>query len=80
MTTIAVGSPPLPILSLTASPSSVTYSGTSLIAWSSTNATSCVTPWGSTATGGTYMTPTLTSSVNYLVSCTGSGGTGSRSV
>ena len=74
MTTIAVGSPPLPILSLTASPSSVTYSGTSLIAWSSTNATSCVTPWGSTATGGTYTTPALTGSVSYSVSCSGVGG------
>ena len=74
MTTIAVGSPPLPILSLTASPSSVTYSGTSLIVWSSTNATSCVTPWGSTATGGTYTTPALTGSVSYSVSCSGVGG------
>lgn len=71
---------PAPTLSISASPSSIAYSGTSLITWSSTVATSCSTPWGSTLTGGTYTTPALTSNMTYSISCTGTGGTATGSV
>ena len=51
-----------------------------MITWSSNNASTCITPWGSTATGGTYTTPVLTGSTSYSVSCSGVGGSVSGSV
>ncbi len=70
----------VPTVSVSASTGSIAYSGTSIISWSSTSATGCSTPWGSTATGGTFTTPQLVTNTTYVVSCTGSGGTASGSV
>ena len=70
----------LPIVSLTASPVSVTSGGESTITWSSTSASSCTASgsWsGSKTTSGTQIVnPTSTSS--YILACTGSGGTTTR--
>ena len=69
-----------PNVSLTATPTSFAYNGTSLITWVSTNATSCTKSWGANGTGGTYTTPALTTNTTYAISCTGSGGTATGSV
>lgn len=64
---------PSPVITLSASPLSIAYNGTSTITWSSTDATSCTKSWGIASTGGTYTTPALTSTTSYAISCTGSG-------
>ena len=69
-----------PIVYISAFPTSIAYNGNTTITWSSTNATSCSTPWGSTATGGSYTTPILTGSVNYRVNCSGASGSVNVSV
>ncbi len=74
--------PPLPILSLAASPASVTSNGSSTLSWSSTNATSCAASgaWsGSKATSGSQSTGVLTASRSYSLTCTGPGGSASAS-
>ncbi len=70
---------PLPTVSLTANPTSITSGGSSTLTWSSTNATSC-TVTGFTA-GGTSGTVTVSPTVSqsYSVTCTGAGGTASQS-
>ncbi|HEY8031758.1 MAG TPA: CARDB domain-containing protein, partial [Methylocella sp.] len=62
---------PLPTVSLTANPTSITSGGSSTLTWSSTNATSC-TVTGFTA-GGTSGTVTVSPTVSqsYSVTCTG---------
>jgi Bacterial Ig domain len=71
---------PAPTVNMSASPSAVYSSGTTNVVWSSTNATSCITPWGSTATGWSYTTPELVSSTSYSINCTGLGWTTVRNV
>jgi len=68
-----------PTASLSASPSSVSSGGSSLLTWSSTNATSCTGTGFSTgsATSGSVSTGALSSSKSYSVTCTGAGGTAS---
>ncbi len=70
---------PLPTVSLTANPTSITSGGSSTLTWSSTNATSC-TVTGFTA-GGTSGSVTVSPTVSqsYSVTCTGAGGTASQS-
>ena len=70
---------PIPTLTLTATPPSITSGGSSTLMWSSTNATSC-TGTGFTA-GGTSGTATVspTAPQTYSITCTGAGGTGNQS-
>jgi hypothetical protein len=70
---------PLPTVSLTANPTSITSGGSSTLTWSSTNATSC-TGTGFTA-GGTSGSATVspTASQSYSITCTGTGGTAAPS-
>ncbi len=70
----------IPTITLSASPTSVAYNGTSVLTWSSTGATSCTTNWGSTATGGSFTTPALMTNTTYNLSCTWAWGTASGSV
>ena len=74
------GPPPAPVVGLTADPAVVAINGTSLVSWTSTNATACNTPWGATATGGAYTTPAITYDRTFTVTCSGYGGSGSASV
>lgn len=70
-------------ISLTASPTSVAYNGSSMLNWSSTNATACVASgaWsGTKAVSGSLTLSNLTASGSYTLSCTGSGGTATQSV
>lgn len=78
---VTFNAPPTPpTISLTATPASVAYSGTSVITWTSTNSTSCTKSWGANGTGGAYTTPVLTTNTTYAISCTGSGGIATGSV
>src|SRR5882672_2047029 len=68
---------PAPTASLAANPSSIASGGSSTLAWSSTNATSCFASgaWsGVKGTSGSQPTGALTASGNYSLTCTGSGG------
>jgi len=84
---VAVIQPARPTASISASPASVRYNGTSVLTWSSTDATSCTA--GGTTTGwqgpvetssngvplSRRTTLPLTSSQTYTLTCTGPGGT-----
>ena len=75
------GTPAAPTVTLTASPTTITSGQSSLLSWSSTNATSCTASggWtGSRATSGTQSV-SPTSTTTYTLGCTGAGGTASQS-
>lgn len=74
--TVSVVPPTAPVVTLSASPSSLTLGESTTLTWSSTNADSCSAPsWtGSNGSSGTEIeTPTVTTT--YTISCTGPGGT-----
>lgn len=87
LTVVATSAPPAPIVSVSASPSSIVMGATSLIAWSTQNATSC----NSTVNGGSEAdgvgtagsVPTQASlgvgAYVFTFTCTGPGGTSSNS-
>ncbi len=68
-----------PAVNVTVSPSSVAYDGFTTVAWSATNSpTSCSNDFGgANSASGSKSITNLTSSRNFTVSCTNSGGTGS---
>jgi trimeric autotransporter adhesin len=73
---------PAPAVTLSASPSTVTSGGSSMLSWSSTNATSCTASggWsGSETTSGSKSTGALTANTSYTVTCTGTGGSATQS-
>ena len=67
-------SPSSPTISLSASPNPVVANTASSLSWSSTNTTSCTSSWGTVGTTGTYLTPSLTSTSTYTLTCTGTNG------
>lgn len=70
----------LPVVTLTAVPSSIANGATSTLSWTSTSSTTCTSPGGGvTGTTGTFTTPALIATTTYTVTCTGLGGTASRS-
>lgn len=77
-----------PSVTFTASPTSISSGQSSLLSWSSANATSCTSSgdgvsWGwpsARYTSGAQYTPSLTATQTYTMSCTGAGGTVSQSV
>jgi hypothetical protein len=78
-------STPAPVVTLSASPTSVTAGQASTLTWSATNATSCTATngWGGTKTAsGTQSTGALSTSSNttFALECVGPGGRGSASV
>ncbi len=82
---VSVGAPPpsTPTITLSASPDSVAYNGSTTITWSSSNATSCTASgaWsGSKSLSGSQNFTNLTSSGTYTLSCSGAGGSTNRSV
>ena len=73
-TTVSVGAA-VPVVTLTASPSSIASGATSVLSWTSTNSTSCVLSGaGSVGTNSSYTTPPLTATTSYTLTCTGPGG------
>ncbi|MFA5888724.1 MAG: metallophosphoesterase [Candidatus Paceibacterota bacterium] len=74
--------PIVPTVNLSVSPSSIVPGSSSIITWSSNNATSCTSSGAWTGTraisGSQTVSPTVTST--YTISCSGTGGTKSQSV
>lgn len=70
-----------PTVTLAANPASVVRGSTSVLTWSSTNATSCTGTNFATggATSGSVSTGALSATTNYSVSCTNAGGTATDS-
>jgi len=71
-----------PNIFLTANPSSVSSGGTALLIWSATNASSCMASggWsGTQSSSGSTGTGSLSGTTTYTLSCTGPGGSASRS-
>eukprot|EP01034_Spumella_vulgaris_P002550 gene2550-3316_t len=68
-----------PVVSLGVSPRSIVLGQSASLSWTTTNATTCTAsgPWsGSKATGGNEtVKPTATGSFNYVLTCSGPGGT-----
>jgi hypothetical protein len=82
---LTVTNPPKPVVTLSASPISVTTGGSSNLSWSATNSpTSCTASgsWsGAKASSGTQSTGALNTAqtYTYTLACTNAGGTGSAS-
>lgn len=79
---VADSTPP-PVVTISASPTSVTAGQTATLTWSATNATSCTAAngWtGSKTVSGTQLTAALTANTTYELECVGPGGRGSASV
>ncbi|MEJ0099904.1 MAG: hypothetical protein WDO12_09230 [Pseudomonadota bacterium] len=75
--------PPAPTIELAANPAAVSNNTTTTITWSASGATSCTASgaWtGGRAVSGTEVTSALTSPATYTLSCTGDGGSTSRSI
>ncbi|WP_432379995.1 DUF3443 family protein [Duganella sp. P38] len=75
--------PPSPTVSLTLAPANITTAQTSVLSWSSANASSCTASgaWsGSKATSGAVtITPSAAGSFTYSMTCSGDGGSASGS-
>ena len=72
-----------PVLTLTATPTSVAYQGSSVLAWTSTNTTSCTASnaWsGTQLTSGQVTLSGLLNTATYTLVCNGSGGSSTKSV
>jgi hypothetical protein len=84
--TVAATPPPssLPVVTLSASPTSVAAGGTTSLTWSSTNATSCTASgeWSGTrpTSGSESSAPLSNSTSTFRLTCTGAGGQTSRTV
>jgi hypothetical protein len=75
--------PPAPVVTLTANPTSVASGTTTTLTWSSTTASSCVASdaWtGAKATSGSQVTAALTVDGKFTLTCTGPGGSTAASV
>ena len=74
---------PIPTVSLSASPSTVSEGGSTTLSWISSNATSCSATGDWSGTKGTSGSETINSINNdsqFVLSCTGAGGSSSASV
>ena len=72
--TVTVAAAPTPTVSISSSPASVTSGQTATVSWSSVNATTCTLSNGKTGVSGSFVTPALTTTTTYTISCTGVGG------
>jgi phage tail-like protein len=80
-TAVVIVKPPLPTLSITASPATIALGQSTTLSWSSINASSAVASgdWsGDRAVNGSMtVTPAVVGSAHYALSCDGPGGGGS---
>ena len=77
------GTTPVPVVSLSATPTSITAGGSTTLGWSSTNATGCTASggWsGAKAASGNEVVSNITVATTYSLSCTGAGGTSTPAV
>ncbi|NCU41116.1 MAG: hypothetical protein EOM19_00115 [Candidatus Moranbacteria bacterium] len=75
--------PPVPTLTFTADSTNIPYNTATTLRWTSTSATSCTATnaWtGAKAVNGNQSTGNLTSVKTYILTCTGTGGSVSKSV
>ncbi len=77
---VTITAVPAPIVTIRVLPASIALGQSATLTWSTTNATSCTASgaWsGSEGTSGTKsVTPTATGSLGYVLTCTGTGGSG----
>ncbi len=81
--TLSAAPPPTPTVNLSASPASINSNGTSVLTWTSANATSCTAAggWaGSRPTAGSQQVGPLTATTTFTLTCTGGGGSAQGSV
>jgi len=86
-TTVTVGGQPVnnPTVNLTANPSSISSGESSIVTWSSANATSCTGTFGTNgwtglkATSGSFHTGSLYGSTTFGITCTNNSGSASDS-
>ena len=74
---------PIPVISMQASSEIVSFNGSTLLNWTSTNASSCIASgdWaGSKSTSGSEAINSLTNNSTFILSCSGTGGTANYSV
>jgi PKD repeat protein len=79
--TLTVNPPPVPTLTFAADPTTITLGSSSVLTWSSTNATSCTASdaWtGTRVTSGTQTVSPLSTST-YTLTCSGPGGSVNKS-
>lgn len=77
------GSSPAPVVSLSADPATVSLQGSSTLQWTAANAASCTASggWsGTRALSGTETVGPLAATTSFVLTCTGPGGSASRSV
>jgi hypothetical protein len=75
--------PPVPVVTLAANPTSVSSGATTTLTWSTTDATSCVASgaWsGSKSTSGTETSAAVTAASTFTLTCGGPGGSSAKSV
>jgi Calx-beta domain len=80
VTTDSAAGAPMPTVTLSANPTSITSGGSSTLTWNSTNATGCTATgaWaGAQGSSGSRTTGALAATSTYTLSCSGSGGTAS---
>ncbi len=81
--TLIVSTPPPPIVTISANPTSITLSQSSTLTWSSTNATSCTASnaWSGTkpTTGSEAVIPGTLGTFTYILTCIGLGGSATNS-
>lgn len=69
-----------PTITFSASPTTVVQGGSTTLTWSSTNATSCSSNWGTVGTSGTEVRNLPYMEANFTLTCTGAGGSVSKTV
>jgi len=82
-TTPPPGTPPAPTVTLTVNPTTVSSGSAATLSWSTLNATQCTASggWsGAKATSGSQSTGSLVANNSYTLTCSGAGGSASRSV
>lgn len=65
---------PAPTITVTASPMTITSGQSTVVSWTSTNATSCSSTGGTQSTNGSWSGLYPTSNTTYKLTCTGPGG------
>ncbi|NNF16945.1 MAG: hypothetical protein HKN70_09370 [Gammaproteobacteria bacterium] len=75
--------PPVPTVSLTATPLSIPFEGTTTLSWTSEHASECTASgaWSGTLAGsGTQVSASLSTNSTFMITCTGTGGSASDSL
>lgn len=82
---ITASAVPPPTININANPRSINYGSSSQITWSSTNANDCIASGGwngtlPTSNSNGIKTSALTNTTNFIITCTGNGGSSTQQV